>query len=49
MEKVLNFKIQDELYKRVKQKSVELNISMGALARMALSEYLSNNKKENEQ
>lgn len=47
MEKVLNFKVQDELYNNVKQKAVEMNISMGALARIALTEYLSNSKKEN--
>lgn len=40
MEKVLNFKIQKELYEKVKKKAKELNVSMGSIARMALSEFL---------
>lgn len=40
MERRVNVKVQSELYDRVKAKAKELNISMGAFVRMALTEYL---------
>lgn len=44
MKKIINFQVSLELYQLVKEKAKELDISMGALSRIALVEFL---KKEN--
>lgn len=44
MEKALHLKIQLDLYDRLKKKAAELNVSMGSIVRIALSEYLKEKK-----
>lgn len=40
MEKALHLKVQLDLYNKVKKKAKEMNISMGSLVRIAITEYL---------
>lgn len=40
MNKALHLKIQTALYERVKALAKEMNISMGSLVRIALTEYV---------
>lgn len=40
MNKALHLKIQTELYKKLKEKAKEMNVSMGSVVRIAISEYL---------